>query len=629
MDKDTHAQALEQFKESDEATSLVREEAYRDVRFARLSDQWPKDVRKSRKEEGRPCLTINKLPAFIRQVVNDARQSKPAIRISPVDNGADVNTAKVIAGLIRAIERKSDADVAYDTAIDHAATGGFGFFRLGIDYAAPDSFELEARIERIPNPLMVHWDVNSTRHDAEDWEYAFVSDWLTREQFEATYPDAEMASFDADSRDAISYWIDDDNVRVAEYWAREEAKKTVILLSNGAVVREEKLGDHARSILREGAVDVELFRDDEEAIRAAASMAGLAEQRRREATFHEVTRRILSGSEVLEEEPWPGTMIPICPVWGEEIYSDGIRHFRSMIRDAKDPQAMFNFWRSASTELVALAPRAPWVVQNGSIPPEEMHKWETANTRSHAYLAYEKGYNQPRREPFAGVPAGAIQEALNASDDIKAITGIYDSSLGARSNETSGRAILARENQANVSNYHFIDNMARAIRYAGRCLVEIIPAVYSARETVRILGEDMAEEVVQLTTGAPGKVDPETGERQLYNLTVGRYDVSVSTGPSYATQREETREALIEIMRAVPGSAPLIGDVLMEHLDFAGAEKVAERLKLLLPPQIQQKERIPVRPPMQAAPQGAQPAGPAPQDGQGQAITPAERRAFS
>jgi len=553
-------EALERFKESDDATDFSRQAAHEDMTFSRLADQWPEAIRKAREEEGRPCLTINKLPAFIRQVVNDARQNKPAITVHPVDNGADEDTAGVINGLVRSIERRSNADVAYDTAIDQAASGGFGFFQIGIDYTHADSFDLEARIERIANPLMVHWDPSSTEFDASDWDYAFVSDFMSEEEFESAYPGKAKISWEGDTRDQAALWSQDEKIRVADYWLREPIKRKILLLSNGMTIREEEYIDQAKADLE---------------------MTGVVPTREREVDAFNVVRRKINGAEVLEEEKWPGSTIPICPVWGEEIVLDGRRHFRSMVRDAKDPQTMFNFWRSATTELVALAPRAPFLMEEGGIPKGHEATWQTANTRSHPYLMYSKGTNLPQRQPFAGVPAGALQEALNASDDMKSVMGIYDASLGARSNETSGRAIMARQREADVSNFHFIDNLNRAIRYAGRVLVEIIPAVYKDRQAIRILGEDNAEKVVQLGGQSDGP---------MYDLATGIYDVDVKSGPSYGTQREETREVLIEIIRAIPGAAPILGDVLMEHMDFVGADRVAKRLKMTLPPEVRKME---------------------------------------
>lgn len=602
-------EALERFRDAEEATSQNRQEAYDDINFARLADQWPDDVEKERHLEGRPCLTINKMPAFIRQVVNDARQNKPGVIISPVDGEGDEATAKVIQGLVRNIERRSQAEVAYDTAIDHAVSGGFGFFRIVLDYVHPDSFALEARIERIANALQVHWDANTTAFDASDWDYAFVSDFLSEDQFKSRYPDADPVSWsNDDTRGDVTRWLDDDRIRVAEYWCRKEKTRTLLGLSNGATIRADIIPEQARSMMTEAGIEADI--SDEDLTAFYLDQLGVTVVKEREARYHEVTRYIMSGKEILEVDPWPGSMIPICPVWGEEVIVGGQRHLRSMIRDAKDPQRMFNYWRSASTELVALAPRAPFIGPEGFVPSGHENKWATANTRSHAYLEFNPDAGAaPQRQPFAGVPAGALQEALNSSDDMKSVVGMFDASLGARSNETSGRAILARQRESDVSNFHFIDNLSHAIAYAGRVLVEIIPAVYGPAETVRILGDDGKEDVIKLTQEHGEVVD---GEQRLYNLSTGVYDVAVSSGPSYQTKREETREFLMELMRQVPGAAQFIGDIVIKQFDFDGADEVADRLKMLLPPQVQQPQQ-PIAPPGNPGaqpPMGGQPPGP-------------------
>ena len=591
--------ALDQFTESQEASNFNRDAYYEDTRFSRLSDQWPEDIRAQRNDEGRPCLTINKLPALIRSVVNEARQNKPAIKVSPVDSGADEDTAEIIGGLIRNIERQSAAGTAYDTAIDGAVTGGFGFFRIDIDYAHDETFELEARIRRIPNPLSVHWDTSSTEFDASDWAFAFVSDMLSEDEYKARYPKASMVPFEGDSRDENSeMWLQDEQIRVAEWFRREKKESKLLQLSVPNIetgqsdlqaIREDDLPSMAKRFFERGNIPVEGM-SDKDIVEGFMAASGVQVLRERMVDGYDVKRRVINGVEILEEDDWPGQNIPICPVWGDEVYLDGRRHFRSMIRDAKDPQTMFNFWRSATTELVALAPRVPWVGPKGFVPKGQEKKWASANTRSHPYLEYE-GAAPPQRQPFAGVPSGALQEATLAAQDMNDITGIYPSAIGARSNETSGKAIMARERQGDVSNFHFIDNLNRAITYAGKVLVEIIPAVYSPKETVRILGEDETAKVVKLTQEAGGSMKPGIdGQQRLYNLSIGKYDVDVKTGPSFATQREETRETLIEIMRQVPDAAAFVGDVLLDHMDFVGADKVAKRLKALLPPEVRQAE---------------------------------------
>jgi hypothetical protein len=373
-------------------------------------------------------------------------------------------------------------------------------------------------------------------------------------------------------------------VRLVEYFLRSLQKRKIVLLSNGRVVPEDKLK-----------APIEIAPGVTLPLIEALAVQEIEPRQTREADHHKVTRRVLSGAAVLEETDWPGQTIPICPVWGDEVVADGRRQFRSLIRDARDPQMMFNFWRSASTELVALAPRAPFIAQKGAIPEgPEGEKWRTANTRSHPYLIYNEGTNPPQRQGMPQVPAGVIQEALNASDDMKAVIGIYDASLGAKSNETSGRAIMARQRESDTGTFHFIDNLSRALQGAGRILLEIIPSIYSEREVVRILGQDMAPKVVKLTKGeqaAPqqGVDTPEDKpEDRLYDLTVGKYDVVVKVGPSYSTQREQAVAQLAELIRSAPESAPLIGDILIENMDIPGAAEISKRLKKMLPPQLQE-----------------------------------------
>lgn len=598
--------AEDQFEESFQGSDFTRKEAEADIRFARLSEQWDERISAARYAEGRPCLTVNRLPGFIRQVVNDARQAKTGVRVSPVDSGADQPTAEVIQGLIRHIERRSVAEVAYDTAIDHAVTSGFGFFRLGIDYVHEKSFDMELQIKRVADPLMVYWDTASVEYDASDWRYAFVSEHISEDDFDQRYPDKAKVSFGGGGRSFTGSLLEK-HIHTVEYWRKDMEPFDLVAIRGpqGGIqmMPEDELPKVAREILAAGGLPDDIGTDDD-AVQAVMAM-GFEEIRRRKSERPTVRRMVLSGEEVLEETEWPGRTIPICPVWGDEVIVDGRRHFRSMIRDAKDPQAMMNFWRSATTELVALAPKSPWLIEEQALPsdPDELDKWASANTRSYDYLTWSgaNGSPMPTRNAFAGVPAGALQEAQLAQDDMKAVIGIYDSSLGARSNETSGRAIMARQRESNVSNFHFIDNLNRAIQYGGQCMVDAIPAVYSGRQALRILGEDGKESLVALAgnqDGLSAGEGVEEGQDAIYNLNTGTYDVSVDAGPSYATQRDEAREVMLELGRAVPEFWSVSADIFMRNLDFQGSDELEERLSPLVKAQLQ-KLAAPPQGPMQ------------------------------
>jgi hypothetical protein len=559
-DKDVLADAKERFRLAHDAEAENRKWAIDDLMFARMGEQWPAETRKQRELERRPCLTINRMPAFARQVVNDARQNKPAIRVRPADSEADPETAEIFNGLIRNIEQSSNADVAYDTALESAVYTGFGYFRISTDYAHDDTFDLDIRIDRIANPLTVYADPASTAPDASDWRFGFVTDLVPITEFESRYGKNTLASnWSADGDDHDSLWRNEDSVRIAEYWTRDEYLKPIVQLSNGQVL------------------DAKLY----EANRPLWDAQQLTVIGERETRCYRVKQQIVTGAEVLETVDWPGKFIPIIPCYGDEVNVQGKRYFRSLVRDARDSQMMFNFWRTASTELVALAPKAPFIGPRGAFDGDP--RWQSANVKSHPYLEYEGGV-APQRQPFAGVPAGALQEALNSSDDMKAILGIYDASLGARSNETSGRAILARQREGDVSTFHFIDNLSRAIKYAGRCLIDLIPAVYNTERMVRVLGEDGGVKNVLVNP----KEAAEYGK--VYELARGKYDLVVESGPSFSTKRDETQNFLLETMRANPSTAPMLMDVLARNMDFPEAEKIAARFKTMLPPAIQKLE---------------------------------------
>lgn len=590
MADDIVKEALEAFKIAEDAESDNRRDALDDIRFGRLGEQWPEAVKRQRDSEQRPCLTINKLQPLLRQVVNDSRQNRPAIKVHPADSNADPGTAEVLSGMIRNIEQSSDADVAYDTAIEAAVGGGFGYWRINLDFAlgamseedlgkaGPAAFDKDIFVRRVANPFSVFGDPYSQQADSSDWNTAFVVERLTKTQFEDKYPDAERSDFDAKEwLDSSAPWKDGDDVQVAEYWKREKVTKDAVAIQLGPD-EDGMPGEMVVMLADEFAKQKELI------LKMGGTVVGT-----RPVSGFKVRQYIVSGVEELAKNDWAGSYIPIVPVYGDEVNVEGKRYFRSLFRDAKDAQRMFNYWRTTATEVVALAPRAPWIGRKGAFETD-IAKWNTANSASHAFIEYD-GPEPPQRQPFAGVPAGMIQEALNASDDIKAITGIYDASLGARSNETSGKAIMARQREGDISTYHFIDNLSRAIRHTGRIIVDLIPKVYSTERIVRILGEDGKPEAIKINAeqGSEG-MDEAKETLRIHDVRTGRYDVTVSSGPSFTSRREEAATQMFELLRAYPDAAPIIGDLLAKNLDWPGADEIAKRMEKMLPPEIRDEE---------------------------------------
>lgn len=563
----------------------MRKAAEDDLEFL-SGKQWPLEVQQERQLDGRPCLTVNRLPQQVQQVTNDQRQNRPSIKVAPVDSAATEEIADVIEGLVRHIEYNSNAEAAYDTGGESAARCGLGYWRLLTDFVEPKSFDQEIFIKRIRNALSVFFDPYSQEPDGSDANWAFIVEDLSPEEYRAKYPGTKLAAQGADWSaigNNIPAWVRADGCRVAEYFYKEMRTETIHLLATGETVRDQDL----------------------EAQQAKASQANLDAHvvKTRETQVPVVKWCTITGVEILDRTIWLGSFIPIIPVYGNELFVGGKRVLESVIRHAKDPQRMFNYWKSAATETIALAPKAPWVVAEGQIEGYE-EQWATANKKNHAYLPYvPKAFGgemapPPQRQTLEPAVQAITQAAAGAADDIKATTGVYDPALGAQSNEVAGVAIQARANQTQISNYHFFDNMKRSMKHTGRCLVELIPKVYDSARAGRILKEDGTQKIVRLNDPY---TDPETGKPQLYSLDAGRYDVTVDTGPSYATRRQEAAASMMDFSRAVPQVAQSCADLIVKNMDWPGADELAERLRLLLPPQLQNDGKQPQVPPQAMA----------------------------
>ncbi|MBP9693182.1 MAG: hypothetical protein KBE16_00530 [Alphaproteobacteria bacterium] len=568
--------ARDRFVLSDEAFKDIRTTALEDLKF-RAGDQWPEEIKSERNQDGRPCLTINRIPQFIRQITNDQRQNRPAIRVSPVDDKADIDTAKILQGIIRHIEYNSSADTAYDTAFEGAVTQGFGYFRILTDYVDAKSFDQEILIKKISNSFSVYPDPFSKESDGSDMNWCLIVDNISKDDYEAQYGESELSKTQdwQGIGDSSEGWISEESCRVAEYFYIEYKEETIVLLSNGEVIEKSKV-----KILPDGIT----IKDE------------------RKTSVPVVKWLKINGIEILEETEWAGQWIPIIPVYGDELNVDGKKILEGVIRHAKDSQRMYNFWASSETEAIALAPKAPYLVAEGQIKGFE-GQWALANRKTQAYLPYNPissggtVIGAPQRNAYEP-PVQAISNArMLASEDLKATTGIYDAALGNRSNENSGIAIQRRNAQTQTSNFHFVDNLSRSLKHAGRILIDLIPKIYDAPRAARILGEDGEQEVVRIN-----EEFQKDGQLITYDLGRGKYDVAVDVGPSFATKRQEAVSSMLEMSKANPQVMAVAGDLLVKNMDWQGAQEIAERLKKTIDPNIigDDKNKQQVPPEMQA-----------------------------
>mgnify|MGYP003649116609 CR=1 FL=1 len=578
--KDFIYQAISRFGRVCSSEAINRKEAVDDLRF-KNGEQWPEDIRAERTNDKRPCLTVNKIKTFVHQITNEQRQNRPAINIQPVGDKGDPETAKMLKGLIRQIERQSNADVAYDTAFDSAVSGGWGYWRIITEYDGEDSFDQVIRIVRIRNPFRVYIDPDAQEPDGSDAQWGFISDMIPRAEFAETYPNAVMTPWEESGGgdEVAALWSTETHIRIAEYFYYETEMKRLVYLQNG----------------HKGFYD-DLAQEVKDAIKADPSII----VKERESPCKEVKWCKLTSHEVLEENEWLGKWIPIVRVIGDEVDIEGEVTYAGMIRDAKDPQRMKNYWVTAKTELVALAPKAPWIMEEGQVEGHEK-EWRTANIKSNPYLLY-KGTNTagkpspaPQRQQFAGPPTGVIQAEESAEQDMMAVTGVrFDATKGERTSNESGIALNALKMIGELGSFHYVDNLRRALIYTGRQLVDLIPKYIDTKRVLTILRED---ETQQQVTIDPTQMQPykkgqdDNGKVQhLYNPKIGEYEVVVTTGPSFATKRQESAQSQIEFLKVLPNAAPLIGDLIAKNMDWPGADQIAERLQAMLPPQLLEQE---------------------------------------
>lgn len=554
----------------------IRAEAKKDLQYL-SGEQWDPQEKRERTVAGRPALTINKLPQFIDQVTNEQRRNRPGAQVSAIGGGADPDTADVCEGLIRHIEHASHGDVAYDTAFEYSASCSFGYWRYLTEYVDDESFDQEIRIAPVMDPFAVYLDPGATEPDKSDMRYAFVLETLTREEFKRRYPksDTTGAEFWDLGGNTAPDWIRDDGVRVAEYWTVSSKKRTLQLWSDG-IARYR------------GAKDED--EDDSDAGETKGPPpAGATVEQERVCEEKTVKQYIINGAEILERSEWPGKYIPIVPVYGKQLIVDGKRRLFSLIRFARDPQALYNYYKTAQAEAVGLAPKAPFIGYLGQFKTKAA-QWANSNRVPYAYLEVDPVTvgGQPAPLPTRNTYEPPIQAlslgALQASDDIKATTGLFDPSLGAAKASMSGRAIDSQKAEGDNSNFHLVDNLTRSLWHGYRILMNLLPKVYDAERAVRIVKPDHESEMVlinQLFT------HDKTGKLTKHDLALGRYDVSVSVGPGYETRREETRDRLVDLAKADPESIPKWADLYIKELDLGPiGDQIAERLT---PPEFRDK----------------------------------------
>lgn len=584
---DVLATARSRLDQAISALSESREDEIDDLRFYAGSPdnqwQWPADVLATRGAvqgqiiNARPTLTINKLPQHVRQVTNDQRQNRPGAKVIPVDDNADVEVADIFNGMIRHIEYISDADVAYDTACENQVAYGEGYIRILTEYCDPASFNQDIKIGRIRNSFSVYMDPLIQDPTGADAKWCFITEDIPKDQYERLYPNSApittLQSLGVGDQ-SISNWLNENTVRIADYYYIEYEKAKLNLYPGNVTAFEGSMEDKQLKVLYG------------------------KPKRTREVQNPKVKYCKINGYEILEEAEWAGKWIPVVRIVGNEFEVDGRLYVSGLVRNAKDAQRMYNYWVSQEAEMLALAPKAPFIGYGGQFEGYE-DKWKTANTNNWPYLEVNPDVTDgqgavlplPQRAQPPMASSGLLQAKSGASEDIKSTTGQYNASLGMGSNERSGKAILARQREGDVGTYHYGDNLARGVRHIARQLIDLIPKIYDTERIARTIGEDGETKMAKINPDQQEPVKKIVDEQgvvieKIYNPSVGKYDVVATTGPGYATKRQEALEAMAQLLQGNPQLWQVAGDLFVKNMDWPGAQEMSARFKKTIDPKI-------------------------------------------
>lgn len=532
-----------------------REEALEDKKFT-AGEQWDPAVLEARK--GLPCLKINTVPQFTAQVVGDWRSSRNSVKVLPSEDG-DVDVAEIRADLIRAIEVKSRASRVYDNAFESAVQCGDGAFRVSVEYAREDVFDQEIFIRPIDDALSVVWDHLSVDPTGRDANHCFVDDIYPKKAFEERWPGVESSTLSERYQNDLQLygWCDDQTVRVTEHWRMVERKKLLALFEDGSI----------RDVNAENI---------EELMQKHGNIV-----RTRVAPCHYAQMHLVTGWTILGGPyEYRLTRLPIIRLTGRTVNIAGRRVRHGLVRDMKDPVRLRNFWRSVAAEQLGYAPKAQWLASADSVEGRE-DDFRKAHLSRDPLLVYNEGTEKPDRIDPPEIQAALLNEAAVNTQDLKDVTGIHDASLGIRSNETSGRAINARQREGDIANLTYHDNGNASLLEGGDVVNQLIGQVYDGTRVLRLVGEDQGTKFVRVND----PMDPDS-----IDLSVGTYDVVLSTGTSYMTRRVEAAQAMMEAVQVYPEMMQIAGDLVAKAQDWPGAQELAERLKKTIPPQLLDEE---------------------------------------
>jgi Phage P22-like portal protein len=577
----------------------IYEEAKVDMRYV-AGDPWDPEDRRSREDAGRPCISLDEINQYLNQYTNSLRQNKRAIEVTPKGEGANDKDATRRANIIRGIEDRSNAQEAYITAGENAVERSYGFAALKTRYAADDGFEQEIWIERIANPDSVLLNPGYKKADASDVTDAFRTDLLTKDDFKRKYPKAKKTNWSGQYQTDFAPWIRENYVQVAEYWMTHKKFRELLLIQSPTgpmAIYEDEMRDFLESIGEKNRAQIEILK-------------------RRDVELAEVTQYLTNGIEILDETDWAGTRIPILACFGKELWMDdgsgARRKLMSMVRLARDPQMLHAYYCSQEAEEAGMSPKVPFVGYKGQFESDR-EAWEDISRIPRSFIQIDAVTDatgqatlpppvRPQFEPNFQqyeIAKESVRRSIQA-----AIGGAPLPTDAQRLNEKSGIALEKIQTAQAIGSFHFSDNFDRFLHNMGWQVNELIDKIYDTARTVPVTREDGTHGTLRINDPAYEVQHRDDEGADHYHIVdedgqaKADFDVTISTGPSYQSQREQASEfvdMLLANLNKLPIPPPIATKILakavrMKDLGATGSD-IADLLdppdQNTLPPQAQ------------------------------------------
>ncbi len=547
-----------------------REQALEDLRFF-SGDQWSDADKEQRTRKRKPTLTINRLPAFVQTFIANRRLNEVGIKVHPDYNGSK-EVARIRQELIRGIQRQSRAPRVYAKAFENEVICGIGNFQVILDYAYDDVFEQDIKLAKIANPLAVVWDPSGVDETGNDAGWCFVVDKMDSGEFTRLWPHATAGLPTNDTR-LLGYDLkeetlsaNENEVEVAAFWRVRTETRLLAMVDEGSV---EDVTDVDEAIwLPRVVTDSDGDPIIRESLRKYAEMY------------------LITGSDILEG-PYrlPIHRVPVFKCVGWEVNVGDYRRRFGLVRFLRDPQMLHNYWRSVIAEKLMRSPKQTWIASSDAVEGREK-EWRNSHLSDDALLVYNGDAGSiPKQVDPPAMEDALVQEASLSAQDIKDVSNIHEASLGMQGNEVSGKGILARQRVSEAGLVIYNDNMNDSIEESGIVINQLIPVVYDTPRVVKVLGEESDDFELK-------KINDAT-DAESYDITTGKYLITVSTGPSFATKRIEAADSMLNMVNAMPDTMAVAADEIVAAQDWPGAEKIAARLRMTLPPGMVNPEDLP------------------------------------